>query len=1079
MKISVLIAVHLILAVSVSYGQTAQISGAITDSSGGAVPEARITVVNTGTEIARRTTSNETGNYFVPLLSPGNYRILVQREGMMPLERSGIVLTVDQVLRLDFILEVGEVTSRINVTAQEAALDQATSSLGQILTASSVQDLPLSGRNFVRLAQLAAGANEGAPQAMSSGTRPDDRRRTSAVSVNGQRDYVNSFLIDGMDNNERSVGTAIIKPSMDALAEFRVQTNLYTAEYGRTAGGVINLVTKSGSNSVHGSLFEFLRNDDLDARNYFALPGPKPPFRQNQFGGSLGGPLKLNRTFYFVDYEGFRQRQSQTVVSTVPTEDARKGAFSGLNAVFDPLTTRVNPQQAGAFIRDRFPADQIPASRFDKVAEKLVALYPQAQRAVLANNFTYVPVRKQREDIFDLRADHMFTEGKFGYVRYSFNDNDTLTPTQLPPVGQIQAGGDAGSFAGPSVQRSQSLHFNYVQVIRPNLLMELKAGYSRFALHANPANEGNTSEHVGIAGANSSELSRGLSAIQVAGFRGLGDSNFIPLYNINNLFQHVGSISWNHSNHNFKFGADIKRRQVSYYHSPQPRGVFAFNANFTNDPSGTVARSGNSVASLLLGFPANTTRNLFLIWPGYRTTETGVYAQDDWRVARWLTLNIGLRYDVFTPFTEAASRLANVDLVGGRIIASGKDGVSQSAGVRTDWTNLAPRFGFAAHLSKKVVMRGGFGFSYYPGTYGVSAFLRNPPFTSLYTVAATPLTPINSISQGLPAAVPTSPESPQGNLAPVSPDARSSYVQQYNLTLQAELFRGIVWRGSYVGGLGRAQAYAQDLNLAPPGSGAIGPRRPFASVFPNVSSITQFQTVGISNYHAFQMSLERRLSVGLDLAANYTYARLIDDTNILNGGKPGSSTAQLSNARWLERGNSDLDIRHRLTLMATYEIPFPQLSGAGKILASGWVVNCIGVFQTGLPFTVVNAGARANTGGSDRPDRVSSGVLTGGQRSIDKWFDTGAFIAQPLFSIGNSGRNILYAPGQKTIDFSVLKNFPIREDLKLQLRGEVFNITNTPNFDIPAGALGSPGFGTISGMSANPRQMQIGLKLLF
>jgi hypothetical protein len=1062
---------------------TADVVGTVTDESGAVLPGVTITVENLATKVVRTTLSDTTGNYLMALLPVGRYTLRVEQTGFRGWSVPEIVLAAGDRLRVDVRLEVGQLEQTVEVQSQAPALQSDSSSLGSLVNERAVQDLPLNGRNFIRLAQAAAGANESVPNALSSGNRPDDRRRTSSVAVNGQRDFVNNFLVDGMDNNERSIGTVVVKPAMDALAEFKVQTNLYSAELGRTAGGVINLVTKSGANEYHGSLFEFFRNDIFDAKNFFSPPGPAPKFRQNQFGGSLGGPINQNRTFFFGDYEGFRQRQGQVFVSTVPTAEMRLGNFAGINPIFDPMTLRTDPNNPAVSIRDRFPGDVIPANRLEPIAVRLLTLYPQPQRPGLANNFTHAPVKKQRDDTFDIRIDHRFSERDSFYGRYSFNDTDTFTPPHLPAVGDIEAGGDRFQFSGPALQRSQGLHMNYVHTFRPDLLAEFKAGFVRFAISSLTPNYGkDVSEQFGIRGANFDINSSGLTPMTIAGFRGIGDSNFVPLIGFNNIFQYVGSVTHIRSGHSIKTGADFRRRQFTLFQGPQPRGDFEFNANFTNDPSGAVAGSGNSMASFLLGLPALTTRGNHLVWPGMRTWELAIYLQDDWRVARWLTLNLGVRYEVFTPLVEVADRISNPDLAAGRILEAGKNGVSRSAGVATDRNDLAPRFGFAATLGRGTVLRGGFGLNFYPANYGSSAHFRNPPYVSLFSVATTPLTPINTLAEGLPLPVPTDPANPRGNLTAVALDFRSSYVQQYNLTLQRELAGDMVVSAGYVGALSRKQLSTPNVNLALPGAGAILPRRPYFSQFPNVNNITLVQTDSIANYHALQATLERRFSKGFTLMSNYTWAHAIDDTQTTAGGKPGNGPyPQLVNNRTLERASSDIDVRQRWVLMTAYELPFARnATGFAAQLVKGWQVNAVAVAQTGLTYSIANAASRANTGGGDRPHRIADGTLPEDQRSVNRWFDTSAFVPQPFFEIGNAGRNILYGPPQRQLDFSVFKDFTVTESSRVQFRAEVFNLTNTPNFGVPQQTLGTPDFGTINNTAnAGPRQLQFALKLLF
>ena len=1062
---------------------TADIVGTVTDASGAVLPGATITVENLDTGGVRKALSGSTGDYAFTLLPIGRYSVKAEATGFGGWSAAQVVLAVGDRLRLDVHMEVGQIGQSVEVTARTPALQSDSSSVGTLVNERAVQDLPLNGRNFVRLATLAAGANEGTTNGLATGNRPDDRRRNSSFQVNGQSDNRNNFLIDGMDNNERFIGTIIVRPSIDALAEFKLETNLYSAELGRTAGGVINAVTKSGSNTFHGSLFEFFRNEKVDAKNFFAPPGPTPAYKQNQFGGSLGGPIRKDKTFFFGDYEGFVLRQGLTFTSTVPTLAMRKGNFAGINPIFDPTTTRPDPNRPGVTLRDRFPNDQIPPDRINQVALNVLNLYPAPIFGGLVNNFSQSPVKRQRDQTFDAKVDHSFSANDVMFGRYSFNDTSTFLPPQLPKQGDIEAGGDNNQFAGPSTQRSQSSHLNYLHIFRPNLLAEFKAGYARFAIATLPPNYGNNvSQKLGIPGANVDADSSGLTSMVIAGFRGLGDSNFIPILTINNVFQYVGNVTYARAGHTFKLGVDVRRRQTSPFQSPQAKGQYTFNGNFTNDPSGTVSGSGNSIASMLLGFPSNTVRSKYLVSPGFRNTEFAAYIQDNWRVNRWLTLNLGLRYDLYTPQYEVANRIANADLDAGKIIIAGQNGISRSAGISGDYNNFAPRFGFAATVTPRTVIRGGIGLNYYPISFGSGAALRNPPFVNLYTIDTTPLAPINKISDGFPAPGPIDPLNPSGNLTTIARDIVNPYVIQYNFTVQRELSSGLVWSVGYVGALSRKQNLSPNINLALPRAGAIQPRRLYFSKFPSVASISQLSSWGTSNYHSLQTSVEHRFRAGLNLSGNYTWSHLIDDFS--NGsGKVGGfgATPQLVTNRRLERGNSDIDIRQRFVVLINYELPFGKgLKGAAGILAKGWQVNAIGVLQSGPTFTVLNGAARANTGGSDRPNQLRDASLPSDQRSLGRWFDTSAFVAQPLNTIGNAGRNTLFGPGRKSLDFSVFKDFALRERMKLQFRAESFNITNTPNFEVPGNQLGTAAFGVVSGTANTlPRNLQFALKLLF
>jgi outer membrane receptor protein involved in Fe transport len=1042
---------------------TADVLGTVTDATGAVLPGVKITVHSLETSADFSAESDKNGDYEVTSLPVGRYSIKAVTSGFKTWSVPQVTLAIGDRLRQDVHLELGTLGQTVEVTASSPALQSDSSSLSNLISTDALQNLPLNGRNFVALAQLTAGAAEGESSGLPSGTRPDDRRLTSAVTVNAQPTSFNNFTIDGMDDNERFIGTVIVKPSVDALQEMKVQTNLYSAEFGRTAGGVINFVTKSGSNAFHGSLFEFLRNQHLDARSFFA--GAKPPYHQNQFGGSNGGAIKKNRLFYFGDYEGFRVSQGQTFVDSVPTLAERSGNFAGLNAIFDPFSST-----NGGTVRTRFPGDQIPAGRINPIAQTILNLYPLPQTGALVNNYTYQPLKTQSNDTFDTRVDYKFSEANTAFARYSFNNTNTVIPAGCPAAsGGINPDCDEGR-SGTAAQRAQSAQLNDVHVFSPSLVMELKADYSRYQVHSLPVNYGkNVSQQVGLNGVNIDSDSSGLSIISISGLTTIGDASYIPIITTDNLFQEIASFTYIKGAHSVKFGVDLRRRQTDAFQSPTARGQFSFNSNFTNDPTGATAGSGNAVASFLLGYPASTTRSKYLVNPGLRNWETGTYIQDDWRATRWLTLNLGLRYDYYGPNTEVDNRISNIDLTQGKIIIAGQNGVSASAGVHADTHDFSPRIGFAATIAKGTVLRGGYGISYVPNMIASTMALRNPPFVSLYTLNATPITPVNSLSDGLPTPVATSASNPTGSLNGVAFSGATPYVQQYNFTLQRELPKGNVLTVSYVGALGRHQYIfngAVNVDLAPPGPGTILPRTPYYSVFPNVSSISIAAPWYNTNYQGLQTTLEHRYQNGLTLLGTYTWSHSLDDEpSILNNPKS-------------EYGNSFLDLRNRFTVLADYSLPFAKNSkGVGAMLAKNWGINVVAVLTSGIPFDITNSASRSNTGGSDRPN-VTCNPTSGFSQSVYEWFNTSCFAAQPLYTYGDLGRNVLHGPGREDLDLAIHREFIPKEGYRLQFRAESFNLTNTPAFSAPGSSFGSATFGVISSAGLG-RNIQLALKLLF
>ena len=814
------------------------------------------------------------------------------------------------------------------------------------------------------MTQLVAGANDAAP----ADRGVDDRRRSSGVAVNGQSSTFNNFLIDGMDNNERFIGSVIVRPSIDALAEVRVQTSQYSAELGRTAGGVINMITKAGGNEFHGTLFHFFRNEKLDARNLFARPqDPKPAYKQNQFGGSLGGPIVKNRTFFFSDYESFLLRQATTITRTVPTAAMRNGDFSGVNPIFDPLSQVPDPTRPGFFIRARFPNDQIPLNRMDPVARNVLSLYPLPQTSALANNLVLNPVLHQNDQIFDMRVDHMFSSADNIFGRYSINDTSTLLPAAsagggsfglgsgLPKVTSgIGAGIEPGGVQDAS-QRAQSAQVNEIHIFSPRTTMETE-GELQPLRHPQPVSEFRD-ERVPADRTDGRKHRSGFLRARQFHSRHLcgrsGTALFCRRLPSTTFTRRVRTISYAVGQHSLKFGADVRRRQVNQAQSQQPVGLFTFDSNFSNDPSGATARSGNEIASLLLGYPASTLRSKYLIRPGYRLIETAAFVQDDWRATRWLTLNLGLRYEYFSPISEVVNRVSNADLDQGKIIIAGQNGVSNTVGVEKDFVNFAPRFGFAALVSKSTVLRGGYGINFMPQSFGTPYALRNPPFSSLLTITTSPTTPVQTVrklAEGLPPPTPTDPANPTGSLNAVAFNMVAPYLHQYNLTLQQEVGGNMVATASYVGVLGRKGnsvsngAGGPNINLPAPGAGPVDPRRPYFSKFPNVANISLLENWINSSYQALQLTLERRFQRGLGILSTYTWSHAIDNAEyrLLAPGVPEQVRGSSG------QGSGALDIRHRFTLALNYDLPFSNTKGFVGALVRGWRVNTITVCKREL-----------------------------------------------------------------------------------------------------------------------------------
>lgn len=1050
---------------SIAFAQvtTGDIVGRVTDESAGVLPGATITVQNVGTGDLRTTVAGDTGDYVVTLLPIGNYVVRIELQGFS-VQESKIALRSGERVRVDGRLSVGTVSETVQVTAEAPLLQTESSTVSMLVTETEVQDLPVNGRNFVRLIQLVPGANEGAPNALGSGTRPDDRRQTSAVSINGAGDNRNNMLIDGMDNNERAIGTIVVRPSMDAIAEVRVQTNNYPAEVGRTAGGVVNILTKAGSNALHGTAYGFLRDDKFDSRDYFAKEDPI--LKQKQFGGSLGGPLVRDRTFYFVDYEGFRQRQGQVNLLTVPTERMRRGDFSEVSAViYDPMT------------RLPFAGNQIPANRIDPIAARLVALYPTPTSAAIANNYSSTTLRTQNSSTADARIDHRFNDNNSIWSRLSINDSHTVTPPGCPPVngvhGNCLTGANAG-FPGPNDTDAKALQVNYVRIFNPTTVGEFKAGYMNIGIYSYPSNyQSNVSQDFGLPGVNIDDLSSGLALQNIAGFALLGDTQNIPLINQNWTQQYNGSITKSMGAHSVKFGGGAILREFSVIQSAQPNGLWTYNNLVTRNAAGA---GGHAMASFLLGLPSQVQRSHTPFEPHYHVSEPSAFIQDDWRATSRLTVNLGLRYDVFTPLTEEENRLSNLDLSGGRVVVAGRDGVTETANVKSDRGNIGPRVGFAMTLPRSSVLRGGYGLTYFPSTIASFSYMKNPPLFSIYGPVISDATLLGGapnlfLNTGLPTNVgvpPITPGEVSGAFRAVDLGIKATRMHQFNLQFEKE-FSGNVVTVGYVGSRGDRDGKNPDVNQAPPGAAAVQARRRYASTFPRLAAINLYASYWETYYDALQLVFQRRLSNGLSFNTHYRFAdaEWTDFT-------PWDGLAE-------EREWSPRDMKHAWVGQVNYVLPWGEsLTGVAHGVLAGWQINAIANFQTGEPFDITNAAARANTGGGDRPNMVAEPELPSDQRTVQRWFNTDAFVAQPNFTLGDTPPSVMHGPSQKRLDFSIFKDFDLGGPARLQLRYEVYNVTNVANFLSPVSTFGTADFGSINSTgNFTPRQMQFAAKLIF
>jgi hypothetical protein len=927
-----------------------------------------------------------------------------------------------------------------------------------------------------------------------SGTRPDDRRPGTEIFSNGNREGSNDFLYDGVDNNDRLTLSIVLRPGVEAIREFKVQTNLFSADQGRNSGAVVDVVTKSGTNEWHGSAFEFLRNSAMDARNFFNPKGtPFPSFRYNQFGGSFGGPIDIpklykgkNKTFFFVDYEGFRRNSQQLLTVTVPTLAMRQGDFSALPVkIYDPQTTT---PAGSSYTRTPFLGNMIPANRFDPVTAKLVNAYPAPQTSALINNYISNMVQQQNWDQGDVRVDHQFTSSDTFFARYSIQQTNTIVPNTFPPTTvagiphPIQLGNE-DSFAGTSATPVQHAAADYTHIFGPHLINDLRVGFNRFRVDYTQA--GATPQEplgveLGVKNANPNAQQTAVPIFSPANYAGSGQSRSLPILRRENTFEELDNVTWTRSAHTFKFGVDVRRRQITEYQTNRGNGRFNFNTGFTAQPG---VNSGDSIASMLLGYPTLYEQDYLLVLPGIRGIETGAYVADDWHVNTKLTINIGLRWEYYSPYSEVANRWANFDLASATLMIAGQNGVGSTAGLGGDWKDFAPRFGFAYQALSHTVIRGGFGLFYNPNGNGgaLLRFDRQLPFGPVLSISPGDQVLGPRVSDGFPPTPTVNLNvtgSPFGNLIGVPGNFKQAYAEQFNFTVEQEVSPiNMLFKFAYVGNLGRRLGTGFNPNQPVPGPGATAPRRPLATVRPAVGDVNYYVSDGLSNYNAFQFTAEKRLSAGLTGLVGYTWSHAIDDVATDFGG--GTSTPQDPRCRFCDRGNSAFDIRQRLTVSMTYRLPGFTRQGLRGTVLGGWQINGLLQTQTGLPFTPQLNNPTVNTGTASRPNRSGTGNLPDSQRSLSRWFDPTAFSTPAQYVYGNSGRDILFGPGRTNLDASLFKDFRPLERLTVQFRAESFNLFNHPQFGQPNANIGSGSVATITSTVGTPRQMQVALRLMF
>ncbi len=1074
--------------------QAGRIVGTVYDPAKSVVPRATVTVKEAATNLVHQVTAGASGDFVVTPLDPGVYSVSASAPGFQTVVKTGIELQVAESIRVDLDLTLGATSSQVTVHAETPLLNTESGTLGQVINNNQIVDLPLNGRGFYELARLTPGA------ALLPGTGNVLRIRPEFINgttISGIRGRMITYLLDGFDVTEQHQGGSYIQTSIDGLQEFKVQQNGYSAEYSR-AGALLNATTKTGTNKYHGNLFEFLRNDKLDARNFFA---PKREvLKRNQFGGTVGGPLTIpkvydgrDRMFFFFSYDGTRERQGLVFNNIVPTAAMKRGDFSapGLPVIYDPLTTRPNPSGPGT-IRTAFAGNVIRQERLSTQALFFTKFIPDPNTA--SGTAVFTPTRLLDLDQFTIRVDRNLTQNHRAFFRWSFNDNRQKDPNAFPALG-----------IAPLSTRGQNIAGSLTSNLGPVRINEFRVSYLPSNINLEAFLQGtDVNGQAGVRGFEDTKrpgVGGAFPDFAWSGFASMNGSAFDqrPKTQDRQEYEFSDSLTWIQGRHILKFGALIRHYQWLGTDSKQFVGQWSSTGINTENPA-SPSGTGNSFADWLLGLPASGTR----AFPGDVFGGLGTYwhffAQDDIKATNNLTLNIGLRYE-YTPWLKGyRGQLGTFDPTSARPIILGSETdqidlgaqfaapaafplfkdliqTSHQAGLpinitSNDLRQWASRFGFAWRpFGEKTVVRGGYGIFYEPENTDGRVNLNMVPFkldeTARNQRFSLPQRNFADFFLGQPiGSLTTNP-----SLNPTPTHMHMGYDQHWNLGIQQQLGGNVLFEVEYVGNKGTFLNSGNAINDPPAGSGDIQKRRPFPR-FGSISFNSQDMT---STYHALQLSAQKRYSSGLWFLTSYTYSKTLSRQSAVVAGGDGT----------FERSVADFDIPHNFAFSFGYQLPFgkgkPYLntaSGLTQGILGGWQIQGILDLHNGQPFTPTIARDVANIGvGGQRPNRIGSGSL--GHPTVNRWFDTDAFRSPDDFTYGNAGRNILRANSLRDFDFSIFKKFPVKENSRLEFRAEFFNLTNTATFSAPNSVIDGGAGGRITSTATAPRQIQFALKYIF
>jgi hypothetical protein len=992
--------------------------------------------------------------------------------------KKDIEVRVQDRLNIDFTLSPGQTTTTVTVEGGAPILQTEETSVGQVVSQETMENLPLNGRNYIQLATLAAG------------TSPSQRgAERDTFIANGAREIQNTYLLDGIDNKNKIVGfdssaAQAIEPVLDGVQEFKVQTSTFSAEFGQAAGAVVNVTMRSGTNEYHGSAWDYIRNSFFDAKPYFQVLGQKPDYNQNQFGATFGAPIKKDKTFFFGSWQSLRSVDEAPQLATVPTLQQRAGIFT--TVVYDPNSTVPNPNGTG-YIRTPFPNKTIPMSDWDAVSTKLLALYPLPNLKGASNYFSDQKERLSN-DQYNFRLDHRFSDKDTFFARYSRTEGENVLPAALPPPSSVPSDvfPDARSTAASETH-----------IFRNNLINELRFGYmeTREIQQVPGTNE---DAAFGIQGAPDYPEVHGLPTFGITGLNTLGTtgpgtlplgatgSGNLPLNKQGKNLQYLDNLSWIKGRHTIKVGVDFEQVTLYGYVTLSARPNFDFTGVYTQNPQAR-AGTGSPFADFLLGWVNDyTTSTRPRNWSRQHTFES--YIQDDWKVSQKLTVNLGVRYELAMPWYELNNNYSDFILqpgpAYGQLITApeaGQYGLRNSFAT-PDKLNFAPRAGLAYQLTPKTVVRSGFGLFYgrTDENLGISSRpTNNPPYFLRSINTGDQVHQLITLSEGIPANILNPNDIVNSNVNSWPIHMPLPYTYEWNLNVQQELGAGFTGQLGYVGSSSHDLYVDPNFNQPQPGPGALGPRRPF----PQYSSILAFLPLDRSNYNSMIVQVERRFRRGFSFLGAYTWSHSLD-----YGGQVSDSLdyGPQNPYNWTSNyASSNFDVRQRLSASYIYELPFgagkPWVNqpGVGRLLLGGWQLSGVVAVQTGLPITPILSYDPTNTGTTARPNVVSGAALYPSNQTPTDWFNNSAFVAPAAYTYGDAGRNIIRGPGLHNSDMGLQRTATIKEKYQVQFTAQAFNMFNTPQFGLPKNTVGIGTTGVITTVATPERQFQLGLHFIF